>query len=322
MSVLFAATYPERTTALVLYGAFAKRLWSAGLSVGADSRTTVSARSRDARANWGEPHGSRPARAERGRRVQAIAWRRTFGAARARARRCALMRMNTQTRRARRAADDPGADAGHAPDATTGTSASRRAAGSPTQHPRRAVRRAPGRRTYPLGRRHRRDRRRGRGVPDRRPARAGARPRARDRAVHRHRRLDRAARRSSATGAGASCSSGTTRSCGSELERFRGREVDTAGDGFLATFDGPARAIRCARGDRRPASATLGLEVRAGLHTGECELVGDTVAGIAVHTGARVASAGRRRRGARLAAPSRTSSPARASSSRSAARTS
>jgi pimeloyl-ACP methyl ester carboxylesterase len=74
-----------------------------------------------------------------------------------------------------------------------------------------------------------------------------------------------------------------------DLERFRGREVDTAGDGFFATFDGPARAIRCARsivGDIH----TVGLEVRAGLHTGEVELAGDAVRGIAVHTGARVAA--------------------------------
>jgi class 3 adenylate cyclase/dienelactone hydrolase len=74
-----------------------------------------------------------------------------------------------------------------------------------------------------------------------------------------------------------------------DLERFRGREVDTAGDGFFATFDGPARAIRCARSivaDVR----TVGVEVRAGLHTGECELAGEHVRGIAVHTGARVAS--------------------------------
>jgi pimeloyl-ACP methyl ester carboxylesterase len=74
-----------------------------------------------------------------------------------------------------------------------------------------------------------------------------------------------------------------------QLQRFRGREVDTAGDGFFATFDGPARAIRCARtvvdGVRE-----LGLEIRAGVHTGEVELVGDAVRGIAVHTGARVAS--------------------------------
>jgi class 3 adenylate cyclase len=77
-----------------------------------------------------------------------------------------------------------------------------------------------------------------------------------------------------------------------ELERFRGREVDTAGDGFLATFDGPARAIRCARAIGEALTA-VGLEVRAGLHTGECELMGDKVAGVAVHTGARVAESAR-----------------------------
>jgi pimeloyl-ACP methyl ester carboxylesterase len=73
-----------------------------------------------------------------------------------------------------------------------------------------------------------------------------------------------------------------------QLERWHGREVDTAGDGFLATFDGPARAIRCASAVR-DAIHRLGLDIRAGLHTGECELVGNKVAGIAVHTGARVA---------------------------------
>jgi class 3 adenylate cyclase len=74
-----------------------------------------------------------------------------------------------------------------------------------------------------------------------------------------------------------------------ELERFRGREIDTAGDGFLATFDGPARAIRCA-GAVTQAVRALGLEVRAGVHTGEIELAGDKVGGIAVHIGARVAA--------------------------------
>jgi class 3 adenylate cyclase len=74
-----------------------------------------------------------------------------------------------------------------------------------------------------------------------------------------------------------------------ELQRFRGREIDTAGDGFLASFDGPARAIRCAVAIRDVVEE-LGLELRAGLHTGECELLGDKVAGIAVHTGARVSA--------------------------------
>jgi class 3 adenylate cyclase len=74
-----------------------------------------------------------------------------------------------------------------------------------------------------------------------------------------------------------------------ELAAFRGREVDTAGDGLLATFDGPARAIRCACSMRDRVRA-LGLQVRTGLHTGECELTGDSVVGIAVHIGARVAA--------------------------------
>lgn len=76
------------------------------------------------------------------------------------------------------------------------------------------------------------------------------------------------------------------------LERHRGREVDTAGDGFLATFDGPARAIRCAMAIVQ-ALGELGIEVRAGLHTGECELVGEKVGGIAVHIAARVVSQAR-----------------------------
>jgi class 3 adenylate cyclase len=72
------------------------------------------------------------------------------------------------------------------------------------------------------------------------------------------------------------------------LKQYRGREINTLGDGFLAAFDGPARAIRCA-GAIRDAVRSLNLEVRCGLHTGECEVVGNDLAGIAVHTGARVA---------------------------------
>jgi class 3 adenylate cyclase len=74
-----------------------------------------------------------------------------------------------------------------------------------------------------------------------------------------------------------------------QLARFRGREIDTAGDGFLAAFDGPARAVRCASAVSREVRR-LDLEVRAGLHTGECEVMGEKLGGIAVHTGARVAS--------------------------------
>jgi class 3 adenylate cyclase len=75
-----------------------------------------------------------------------------------------------------------------------------------------------------------------------------------------------------------------------ELASFRGKEIDTAGDGFLATFDGPARAVGCAC-RIRDAMRSLGIEIRAGLHTGEIELSGDQVRGIAVHTSARIAAA-------------------------------
>jgi class 3 adenylate cyclase/pimeloyl-ACP methyl ester carboxylesterase len=72
-----------------------------------------------------------------------------------------------------------------------------------------------------------------------------------------------------------------------QLSRFRGREVNTSGDSFLAMFDGPQRAIRCAV-SIRDAVQSLGIEVRAGLHTGECEVRGDDIGGVGVHIGARV----------------------------------
>ena len=76
-----------------------------------------------------------------------------------------------------------------------------------------------------------------------------------------------------------------------ELARFGGREVDTTGDGFLATFDGPGRAIRCARA-LHDALARIGLSVRVGVHTGEVEVRGEQIGGLAVHIGARVAATG------------------------------
>jgi class 3 adenylate cyclase len=73
------------------------------------------------------------------------------------------------------------------------------------------------------------------------------------------------------------------------LERWRGVEIDTAGDGFYASFDGPARAIRCAL-DVSRRIRDLGIEIRAGVHTGECELINEKVGGIAVSIGTRVAA--------------------------------
>jgi class 3 adenylate cyclase len=84
-----------------------------------------------------------------------------------------------------------------------------------------------------------------------------------------------------------------------QLSRFRGEEVDTVGDGFFARFDGPIRAVRCA-GAITDVVGELGLQVRAGVRTGECELVGGKVAGLAVSIGARVAA---------LAGPGRCSCP-------------
>jgi class 3 adenylate cyclase len=77
-----------------------------------------------------------------------------------------------------------------------------------------------------------------------------------------------------------------------EIARFRGREIKTTGDGFLATFDGPARAVSCAL-ELRAAIRSLGIEMRAGIHTGECETIGDDIGGVAVHIAARILSKAR-----------------------------
>jgi class 3 adenylate cyclase len=77
-----------------------------------------------------------------------------------------------------------------------------------------------------------------------------------------------------------------------QISRYGGKEIRSTGDGFFATFDGPARAISCAQGALH-AVGELGLDVRAGIHTGEVELVGDRIEGIAVHIGARIAAEAR-----------------------------
>jgi class 3 adenylate cyclase len=80
---------------------------------------------------------------------------------------------------------------------------------------------------------------------------------------------------------------GHDRAVREELRRFRGREINTTGDGFVASFDGPARAIRCAQAICN-ATAKLGVELRIGMHTGECEVRGDDLGGLAVHIAARI----------------------------------
>ena len=82
------------------------------------------------------------------------------------------------------------------------------------------------------------------------------------------------------------CSMRTTRSCGPSWRRYGGREVNTTGDGFVAAFDSPTQAVRCARARSSRPRRAAGFAVRAGVHTGECERRGDDLAGLAVHIAA------------------------------------
>jgi class 3 adenylate cyclase len=90
-------------------------------------------------------------------------------------------------------------------------------------------------------------------------------------------------------GAGIRCSISHDRIVREQLRRFRGREINTSGDGFMASFDGPARAIRCASSIVE-ATRSVGVSVRTGVHTGECEVRGEDLGGLAVHIAARVGS--------------------------------
>jgi pimeloyl-ACP methyl ester carboxylesterase len=287
LCLLFAATYPERTAALVMVGAYARRLWAEDYPIGA-SADEYDAFLEDVRVNWGAPVGL-------DRRAPSVAhderfrtWWATYlrmsaspGAA------YALTRMNGQV------------DVRHALPAI----------GTPTLVIHRT-----GDRSLPVeGARYMAERIRGAKLvelpgDDHLPyvgdqdeildeieefltgVRRGPEP---DRVLATVLFTDIVGSTEKATELGdrrwrqlLDSHHDVVRR---ELDRWRGREVNTAGDGFLATFDGPARAIRCARGIR-DAVQPLGLEIRAGLHTGEIELSDDDVAGIAVHTGARVAA--------------------------------
>ena len=148
--------------------------------------------------------------------------------------------------------------------------------------------RARGRRSLAVGRRRRRPRVRAVGARHGRSGGATPRPRARNASLHRRRRIDRVAsevgdRRLS------EFLDDHRAVMRRELVRFGGREIDSTGDGFLASFDGPTLAIRCAVAAQE-AVRPLGLELRAGVHTGECEVLGSRLGGIHVHLGSRVAS--------------------------------
>jgi pimeloyl-ACP methyl ester carboxylesterase len=284
MSVLFAATYPERVTALVLYGIFAKRIWSEDYPWA----PTPEARRREIDAlerNWAETMDLdqlAPSESEAFKRRLATYFRRSASPGAA----VALMRMNTELdvrnvlpsiqvptlvlhrRDDRDAKVEEGRwIAGRIPgakyvelagDAHTLWAGDTDALVDEIEEFLTGVRRGP--------------------EPDRvlatvlftdivgstdHATRLGDR-RWRGLLDEHHGRVRR------------------------ELERYRGLEVDTAGDGFFASFDGPARAIRAACAIR-DSVAPLEIEIRAGLHTGECEVLQDKIAGIAVNTGARVA---------------------------------
>ena len=131
--------------------------------------------------------------------------------------------------------------------------------------------------------------------------RGGRRARAADRPVHRHRRRHRAARRSSATAAGATCSPRTTRSSGASSTASAAARSRRSATAFLAVFAGaPSRAVRCARAIVARHGAARHRPCACGLHTGECELIGDDVGGMAVHIAARVSALAGAGRGARL----------------------
>ena len=143
--------------------------------------------------------------------------------------------------------------------------------------------------SFSVGRRRRRDRRRGPGIPHRYAGRRRARPGARHRDVHRRRRSPPGTAAALGDRRWTELLDAHDHAIRRELEAFRGHEIKTTGDGFLATFDGPARGIRCARAIRA-AATDLDIDVRVGLHTGEIELRGDDISGLAVHIGQRVSA--------------------------------
>jgi class 3 adenylate cyclase len=289
MSLLYAATYPERTSALVLYGTYAKRSWSPDYPFGWTDEKWNNVLD-NIEHHWGTPQGISvtmwaPSIASDPRAVEGLAS--YFRASASPGAAAAIMRMNREI------------DVRHILPATRVPTLILHRTGErviDVEHARYMAQRIPGAKLVELpgedhvaflgdqdsildeieqfltGRRHAHE-------PERVLATvlfvdiAGSTARAATLGDHSWRELLQTfyAR------------------VRQVLHQYRGREINTSGDGFLATFDGPARAVRCASAIRDTVRS-LNLEVRCGLHTGECELVGNDVAGIAVHTGARVAA--------------------------------
>ena len=315
MSILFAATYPERTAALVVRSAFPAADVGARLPLGSHGRR-IRARGRARR--W---RSFGPREQARSPCASSAVHRRGGG----RVSRDDPLRLEPGRARGAPSHEQgdrhPARPAGGArPDADVARLRGQVVPAEVAHYMASAFRRRGSSRSresghLAFGERPERDRLRDRGASSRmsgrpaagrRPSRiACSRPCSSPTSSARRRR-----RPSSATAPGASCSSATTRSSAASSSASAARELDTAGDGFFARFDGPARAIRCAcaivDGVRE-----LGLEVRAGLHTGECELMDGKVGGYRrPHRRARR----RTRRGpgrSSSRARSRTSSPAR-----------
>ena len=245
----FAAAHPERVSSLILVDCFARFLEAPDFPIGAPIAELAPA----PRASGGRhrPRGDdRPVRAVgRERRAPRRAWARYERSAATPGSTKAIVRLiyESDVRDVLPAIRVPTLVI-HRRDAV---GVPRRARPLPRRaHPRRPVRRAARHRQPHLGRRPGRDRRRDPGVRDRRSAGARSSPRARDRAVHRHRRVDAAGGRAGRRPL-AGLLADHNRVVRRQLERFGGPEVKVVGDGFLATFDGPARAVRCADRDPR-----------------------------------------------------------------------
>ena len=274
MCALFAATYPERTHGAGALGGVRQAAAERRLPVGADAGERGDSCEDRATAGAAPTWAiDCPRRAARRRAVRRLV-RGYLRARREPGRRGGAHADEQRDRRPRRPPVDPRADARPAPRRRPRSSASRRRATWPSGS-RARVRRAPGRRPPAVGRRQRSDR----STRSRSSSPACARGAEPDRVlatvlftdiVGSTEQRGRARRPALARAARAR----TTRSSARELERFRGREVDTAGDGFLATFDGPARAIRCALRDPRRRARARDRGRAPALHTGECELVG------------------------------------------------
>ena len=301
MAMLFAATAPERVGALMLYASMARMSWARGLPVGLAHEAREAGHGRHRSADWGG--GTlHVRRAGRPATPTTAAWWRGWAG-------CSAWRWTPRYARkvtALNGAIDvrPVLPRIQAP--TLVLHRRRRRGlrlpplGVPRRaHPQRAARRARGRGLAAVPGRQRGGPGRDRGVPHGRPRRARARPRPGHRALHRHLRVHRARRRARRRAlADAARAARRRRARAARPPPRPGRSRPSATASWPRSTGRPA-AIRAARGIAEDVE-DLGLEIRAGLHTGECEVIGDDVGGIAVHIAARVMAGAEPRRGARL----------------------